>query len=202
MRKKLSCQNCGQVYWAYAPADELTKATLESCELPDYDIVQNVECENCHQLFGVYWHNEALEKTHLVELKEWAYLKERYFAYGIGVSKIGTELLNVAALELLEVVKGKKTKRKALTNVKYAQKFGEWLNEFMETRIATLDLSPSQQRKLDAEIRSRVNQFVDGYIDYGKQRATEWEKTEEYAKIQAEDKKDDLPQSVPSEGVS
>src|SRR5713226_5065320 len=83
MRKKLTCKNCDQVFWAYPPSDSFSDVTLEYCELPDYDFVVNHECENCKSLIGLFWHNRELEKKRLLEIKEMAYLRERYLSYGI-----------------------------------------------------------------------------------------------------------------------
>lgn len=187
MRKKLSCQNCGQSYWAYAPADELTKATLESCELPEYDIVQNVECENCHQLFGVYWHNENLEKKRLLEIKELAYLKERYVSFGLGSLQLdhllAYEDLRVLVGNLLKETRGERAfkKRDEATN----EKFRIWLHEFTKQRMEGLDMSPRQRRKFDSEIRTLLDKFAKGYIEYVKPRIVEWQRSKDFAELSA-----------------
>ena len=188
-------------YWAYAPADEVTKATLESCELPDYDIVQNVECENCHTLFGVYWHNEVLEKKRLLELKELAYLKERYFTYGIAMNQLVHSLEGMAMKTLHSAIKKEQTTAEAKAEVMILKKFNDWAVEFMEERIATLDLSPSERKKIDREMATRVGQFMEDCFKHIEKLSDEWEKTDEYAKLDAERKGKALPESVPTEAV-
>lgn len=182
-RKRLGCPQCNQSYYADRPADNFSKVTLEPCEFPDYDFPAIAQCDNCHWEFRIYWHNLELERKHLVELKELAFLRERYAAIGLGAREMSIQMMRVALREIAGNHKGNRL------TLAYYNKFETWLEEFREERVRNLDLSPSELRKSDREIGARMVQFMNDFAGYAKKRYAKWEKTKEFAELEAEERK-------------
>jgi hypothetical protein len=187
VRKKLSCPNCSQVFWARAPADPYTEVTFEYCEFPDFDFVQNYPCENCDSMVALYWHNRALEKKRLLELKELSYLKERYLAYNIARSQGHQHIAGVGIKEVADSLTEDREYDKRLDPI--LDKMHLWLEEFTKQRMDTLDITPSQRRRIDAEVRARVRKFAKDFAKYAREKGEEWKQTDEYKNLPKSTKK-------------
>src|ERR1700733_12357554 len=168
MTRTLSCPNCSQAYRAIPPSSNLTKPTLEPCDFPDYDFPQTGDCENCHKLFTIYWHNPGLERKHLLEVKQLLFLKNQYTAVTMGELDMLSKLRFTGEFMLLGRLS--RSKNGMITGEQWddfkrcVQDFKVGIEEFKQMKLDSLELTPQEIQRFNSETQRNAKLFSDEFL--------------------------------------
>lgn len=176
-RKRLGCPQCTQSYYADRPADNFTKVTLEPCEFPDYDFPAIAQCDNCQFEFAIYWHNLELERKHLLEIRELAYVRTRYVAYATAYVSLKLKLTDWFFSSVISELHGvklpKKTRVRLVEISREAVKGEQEINDFMTEKLESSEIPVKEQFRFSRDSARRVNQLRREFVRFHRRRRIE-----------------------------
>ena len=160
-----SCTHCGAVNDAVAPFANFDRVTNESCDFPEYDLVQTSECLNCHASDYLYWHNSELERKHLEETKELLFFKSKVLSDMVIFDKFHFHFSkNMMILQMKESLNdiGKRDNSEIKAKQNAVETYVRELSDFCKNREKKL-LSDEEQKsfrnEIDAEVHALFREF-------------------------------------------